>query len=355
MLWFSRRLALVAAMALAVSPALAAGAGTKEAAPVAAKSGGTTLDQVRARGYVQCGVSEGLAGFSNPDDKGNWKGLDIDLCRAIAAATLGDARKFRVKPLSAKVRFTALQSGEIDVLTRNTSYTLGRDAGQSLDFPVTNYFDGQGFMVRKDAGVTKGAELSGATVCANQGTTTEQNVADFFTSRKLKYELVTFEKSDETVAAFEAGRCDVYSTDVSGLYAQRQKLAEPDKYVILPDLISKEPLSPAVREGDDRWANIVRWTHYAMVNAEELGVTSSNVGKMRQSDNPEIRRLLGVDGDFGEQLGVAKDWAYQIVRQVGNYGEVFERNVGSKSPLGIARGLNALWRDGGLQYAPPVR
>ncbi len=321
----------------------------------AADTVGATLGLIQQRGELFCGVSEGLSGFSSPDDKGRWTGIDVDFCRALAAATLGDAAKVRFTPLSAKVRFTALQSGEIDVLSRNTTFTFTRDVNQALDFPVTTYFDGQGFLVRKALNVTKPRDLDGATLCVNQGTTTEQNVADFFRTRGMTYELVTFEKSEEAVAAYEAGRCDVYTSDASGLYAQRIKLHVPGDHVILPDIISKEPLSPAVREGDDRWANVVRWTHYAMLTAEELGVTQANVETARKSDNPDIRRLLGIEGDLGAQLGLSADWGYQVVKQVGNYAEVFDRNVGAGSPLQIERGENALARDGGLQFAPPMR
>ena len=324
-------------------------------ASFAADAARSTLQLVQDRDQLFCGVSEGLPGFSSPDDKGHWAGLDVDFCRAIAAGVLGDASKVRYTPLSAKVRFTALQSSEIDVLSRNTTFTFTRDVNQALDFPATTYFDGQGFMVRKSLNITKPRDLDGATICVNQGTTTEQNVADYFRTRGMQYELVTFEKSEEAVAAYEAGRCDVYTTDASGLYAQRLKLQVPADHVILPDIISKEPLSPAVREGDDRWANVVRWTHYAMLTAEELGVTQQNVDTALKSESPDIRRLLGVEGDLGSQLGLKPDWAYQIIKQVGNYAEVFDRNVGAGSPLQIERGQNALPRDGGLQYAPPMR
>ncbi len=314
-----------------------------------------TLEQVKTRGQLKCGVSQGLAGFSNVDDRGSWTGLDVDFCRAVAAAVLGDAKKVVFSALSGKTRFVALQSGEVDLLARNSSWTLGRDAGQKLEFAAVNYFDGQGFMVRKDMGVVKPGDLDGATICVNQGTTTEQNIADYFRAHRMKYEIVTFEKSEEAVAAYEAERCDVYSTDVSGLYAQRTKLVDRASHIILADLISKEPLAPAVREGDDRWLNIVRWTHFAMVTAEELGLTKAGIAAQKDSSNPDIRRFVGVEGDLGAQLGLTPDWAAQIVAQVGNYGEIFETDVGAKSPLGITRGLNALPRNGGLQYAPPMR
>jgi general L-amino acid transport system substrate-binding protein len=320
-----------------------------------AQAPGNTLSVVRQRGYLKCGVSEGLAGFSVIDDKGAWRGIDVDLCRAVAAAVFGDASKVRYTLLTTKVRFTALQTGEIDVLSRNTTWTLGRDAGQRLTFVAVNYYDGQAFMVPKDLGIKRLAELDGATVCVQQGTTTEQNVADYFRARGMRYELVTFERDEQVVQAYEAKRCDAYSTDLSGLYADRVLLKAPDAHVILPEIISKEPLGPAVREGDDRWADIVRWSHFVMVAGEELGVTMANVDEKKKSTNPEIRRLLGLEGDFGAQLGLSADWSYAILKQVGNYGESFARNLGKGSPLGIARGQNALWRDGGLQYAPPLR
>lgn len=325
------------------------------AAAAQTQAGDDMLSLVRQRGYLKCGVSEGLAGFSVTDDKGVWRGIDVDLCRAVAAAVFGDAGKVRYTPLTTKVRFTALQSGEIDVLSRNTTWTLGRDAGQHLTFVAINYYDGQAFMVPKALGLKHVTELDGATICVQQGTTTEQNVADYFRAHSLQYELVTFERDEQVVQAYEAKRCDAYTTDLSGLYADRVLLTKPSDHVVLPEIISKEPLGPAVREGDDRWADIVRWSYYAMIAGEELGVTSANVDAMKKSSNPEVRRLLGVEGDFGPQLGLSADWAYRILKQVGNYGQSFDRNVGKGSPLGIARGLNALWRDGGLQYAPPVR
>jgi len=316
---------------------------------------GTTLDAVKERGFVQCGVNTGLPGFSNADEAGKWTGLDADVCRAIAAAVLGDAEKVRFTPLTAKERLTALQSGEVDVLSRNTTWTLTRDTSLGINFTGVTYYDGQGFMVSKSLGISSAKELDGAAVCILAGTTTELNLADYFRTNGMQYEPVVFDTADQTARGFEAGRCDVLTSDQSQLYGLRIKLKEPDKAEILPDVISKEPLGPAVRQGDDAWFNIVRWTLFAMVNAEELGVTSANVDEMRSSSNPEVRRLLGLEGIKGKGLGLADDWAYRIVKQVGNYGEVFERNVGSGSPLGIPRGLNALWRDGGLQYAPPIR
>lgn len=329
--------------------------GSSGAGGTAAASAGRTLDAVRAKGFVQCGVSQGLPGFSNPDDRGNWTGIDAEFCRAVAAAIFGDANKVKFTALSSKERFTALQSGEIDVLSRNTTFSMSRDTNLGLDFVGVNYYDGQGMMVRKNSGVASATELDGATVCTNSGTTTELNISDYFRTNQLDFDLVAFEKSDEVVAAYDAGRCDVYTTDQSGLYADRLKLQMPDEHMILPEIISKEPLGPSVRQGDAQWADIVRWTHNAMLTAEELGVTQSNVEEMLESPNPEIRRLLGLEGAFGEGLGVSNEWAYFIVKHVGNYGEVFERTVGVGSPLQIERGLNALWTDGGLQYAPPIR
>jgi len=314
-----------------------------------------TLDDVKGKGFVQCGVSQGLPGFSNPDDKGNWSGLDVDYCRGVAAAIFGDPEAVKFTPLSAKERFTALQSGEVDILSRNTTWTMGRDTSLGLNFAGVDYYDGQGFMVRKSLGVSSALELSGASVCTNTGTTTELNVADYFRANNMDYEIVAFEKADEVVQAYDAGRCDVYTTDASGLYAQRLKLTDPNEHMVLPEIISKEPLGPVVRQGDDQWFNIAKWVLFAMINAEELGVTQANVGEMKNSDNPEIKRLLGTEGAFGEGIGLSNDWAANAIAAVGNYGEVFDRNVGPNTPLGIARGLNALWSKGGLMYAPPVR
>lgn len=316
---------------------------------------GATLAAVKGKGHLQCGVSQGLPGFSNPDSTGEWTGLDVDFCRAVAAAIFGDPSAVRFTPLSAKERFTALQSREIDVLSRNTTWTLDRDTSLGVNFAGVNYYDGQGLMVRKSVGVTDALELDGVTLCTNTGTTTELNVADFFRSNNLEYKILAFEKADEVVAAYNANRCDVYTTDVSGLAAQRLKLTEPDVHVILETIISKEPLGPAVRQGDDQWLDIIRWTLNALVAAEELGVTAANIDEMKSSDNPQIKRLLGTEGAFGDALGISNDWAYNAIKAVGNYGESFERNLGVNTPLGLARGQNALWTDGGLQYAIPVR
>ncbi len=314
-----------------------------------------TLDLVRERGALVCGVNTGLAGFSQPDDKGDWKGLDVDLCRAIAAAIFKDASKVRYVPLTAKERFTALQSGEVDLLSRNTTWTMSRDTSLGLSFAGVMYYDGQSFMVKKSLGVASAKDLSGASICVQTGTTNELNLADYFRNNKLKYYPVVFEKNDEAVAAYNTGRCDAYTTDSSGLYAERLKLGKLDDHIIFKELISKEPLGPAVRQGDFQWLNLVRWTLYAMLNAEELGIGSKNIAEALASENPQFKRLLGKEGDFGKGLGLENDWAAQILKQVGNYGESFDRNVGEGSRLAIPRGLNALWTNGGLQYSAPVR
>lgn len=316
---------------------------------------GATLDSVKKKGYVQCGVSTGLPGFSSADNKGNWSGLDVDMCRAVAAAVFGDSEKVKYTPLTAKERFTALQSGEIDMLPRNTTWTLTRDTSLGLNFAGVNYYDGQGFMVNKNLGVKSALELDGASFCIQAGTTTELNLADYFRANNMQYTPVTFDSSDETVKAFDAGRCDALTSDQSQLYALRIKLGNPDGAMVLPEIISKEPLGPVVAQGDDEWFNIVRWSLFAMVNAEELGVTSGNADDKMSSTDPNVRRLLGLEGIKGSGLGLSDDWAVNIVKQVGNYGESFERNVGAGSPLKISRGLNALWNKGGLQYAPPIR
>ena len=316
---------------------------------------GKTFDAVKARGFIKCGVSDGLPGFSYADEKGNYNGIDVDVCRAIAAAIFGDPAKVKFTPLTAKERLTALQSGEIDVLSRNTTWTSSRDSAQGLHFTGVTYYDGQGFLVNKKLGVKSAKQLDGATVCVQAGTTTELNLSDYFRANKLKLTPISYDKSDESAKSLEAGRCDVLTSDQSQLYAQRIKLAKPDDYVVLPEVISKEPLGPVVRHGDDEWFDIVKWALFVMVNAEEAGVTSNNVDAMKKSTNPDIKRLLGVEGDKGKDFGLANDWMAVVIKQVGNYGEVFDRNVGKGSPLKIERGLNALWTQGGLQYAPPVR
>jgi len=313
------------------------------------------LKTVKDRGMLSCGVSGGLPGFSNPDDKGNWTGLDVDVCRAIAAAIFDDPTKVKFVPLSAKDRFTALQSGEIDVLSRNTTWTLSRDTSLGANFTGVSYYDGQGFLAKKSLKVNSALELNSASVCVQTGTTTEQNLADYFKGNNMKYEVIAFADANETVKAYESGRCDVFTSDVSQLYAQRLKLANPADHVVLPEVISKEPLGPMVRHGDDQWFDIVKWVLFAMVDAEELGVNQKNVDEMAKSDKPDLKRAFGTDGNLGEQLGLTKDWFARIVKAVGNYGEVYDRNVGTGSKLQIARGLNQLWNKGGIQYAPPIR
>jgi general L-amino acid transport system substrate-binding protein len=321
------------------------------AAPASAQK----LGEVKNKGHIQCGVSQGVPGFSNPDDQNRWTGLDVDFCRGVAAAIFNDPEAVRFTPLTAKDRFTALQSGEVDILSRNTTWTMSRDTALGLKFAGVTYYDGQGFMVRKDLGVANASELGGASVCTQTGTTTELNLADYFRSNNMEYEVVAFENNDEVIAAYEAGRCDVFTTDASGLYATRLLLANPDEHLVLPEIISKEPLGPLVQQGDDQWFNVVKWTYYALLVAEELGVDSENIDEMMNSENPEIRRLLGVEGSFGEGIGLANDWAVNIVKAVGNYGEIFERNVGPDTPLEIERGVNNLWTQGGIQYGMPIR
>ncbi|MGY0574003.1 amino acid ABC transporter substrate-binding protein [Bradyrhizobium sp. RDM12] len=333
---------------LALTLALAAGL-TAQAADA------QTLKTIKDRGMLSCGVSQGLPGFSLPDDKGNWTGLDVDVCRAIAAAVLNDPTKIKFVPLSAKDRFTALQSGEIDVLSRNTTWTVSRDTSLGANFTGVTYYDGQGFMVKKSLKVNSALELNSASVCVQTGTTTELNLADYFKANNMKYEVIAFGTIDEAIKAYESGRCDVFTDDSSGLYASRLKLTNPADHVVLPEIISKEPLGPMVRHGDDQWFDVVKWTLFAMVTAEELGITQKNVDEMAKSDKPELKRVLGTDGNLGEQLGLTKDWVIRIVKAVGNYGESFDRNVGDGSPLKISRGINNLWTKGGLQYAPPIR
>jgi general L-amino acid transport system substrate-binding protein len=334
------------ATALALAMALASGMQAANA---------ETLAAIKDRGELICGANGTLAGFGLPDPQGNWTGFDVDFCRAIAAAIFNDPAKVKFVPLTAKDRFTALQSGEIDVLSRNTTWTMSRDTSLGLDFPAITYYDGQGFMVRKALKVSSALELNDASVCVQQGTTSELNLADYFRTNHMGLKTVTFATGEEALKAYESGRCDAYTTDSSGLYGERQKLAESGAHIVLPEIISKEPLSPAVRHGDDQWTDLVRWTHYVMLDAEELGVNKANVDEKLKSDDPETRRLLGIEGQYGEGLGLTNDWAYRIVKHVGNYGEVFERNIGQGSPLKIVRGLNALWTKGGLQYGPPIR
>ncbi|HLS84996.1 MAG TPA: amino acid ABC transporter substrate-binding protein [Burkholderiales bacterium] len=313
----------------------------------------STAQAVRSKGYVQCGVNTGLAGFSQPDSKGVWRGIDVDVCRAVAAAVLGDASKVRYTPLTAQQRFTALQSGEVDILSRNTTWTLSRDTGLGINFVGTNYYDGQAFMARRKLNVTSAKQLDGATVCVQPGTTTELNLADYFRANGMSFRPVVIEKLEEVLNAYFAGRCDVYTTDQSGLVAVRASRApNPEEHVILPEVISKEPLGPAVRHGDDQWFDIVKWSLFAMIEAEELGLTSKNVEKQGSSKNPSIQRFVGATGELGKMLGLDNRWALEIVKQVGNYGESFDANL---KPLGFERGLNRLWTQGGLLYAPPLR
>ena len=314
-----------------------------------------TLSKTIKQDYVKCGVSQGLPGFSNADAAGNWSGIDVDVCRAVAAAVLGDSGKVKFSPLTAKERFTALSSGEVDILSRNTTWTLSRDADLNLTFVGVNFYDGQGFMVRKSSGITstKGFK-NGISVCTNTGTTTELNMRDFFNSRKISYEPVAFEKADEVVQAYDAGRCDTYTTDKSGLAAQRTKMKNPDEHIVLPETISKEPLGPAVRHGDQVWEDIVRWSLFAMIEAEEYGITSANADSMKSSENPAIKRLVGAEGELGALLGIGNDWSLNIIKQVGNYGESYKRNIADTGIL-PARGPNALWTNGGILYVAPAR
>jgi len=320
-----------------------------------ASAADSTLEKVKSQGYLTCGVSTGLPGFSNPNSKGEWEGIDVEYCQALAAAVLGDKTKVKYVPLTAKERFTALQSGEIDVLSRNTTWTLHRDTALGLNFVGVNYYDGQGFMVKKDLGLTSAKELDGASVCVQSGTTTELNLADYFRNSGMSYKPVVFDTAAQTSKGFDAGRCDVLTTDQSGLYALRLNLKDPSSAQVLPEIISKEPLGPVVRQDDDKWFNVAKWTLSAMINAEEYGISSKNADQMLKSKDPNIKRILGVDGPKGKGLGIRDDWGYQVIKQVGNYGESFERTVGTGSPLAISRGVNALWNAGGFMYAPPIR
>jgi len=315
----------------------------------------STLQDVTKKGKVACGISTGNAGFSSIDSKGAWIGLDVDFCKAVAAAVLGDAEKVKYVPLTSAERLTALQTGEIDLLARTTTWTSSRDTSLGLNFTGVNYYDGQGFLVKKNLGVTSAKELNGATFCIQSGTTTELNLTDYFKTNKMEYKAITYDNANQAFEGFKAGRCDALTTDASSLYGLLVQLDDANSAVVLPEIISKEPLGPVVRQGDDQWFNIVRWTLFATLEAEELGVTSSNVDTMLKSNNPNIKRLLGVSNSTGTDLGLKDDWAYQIVKQVGNYSETFEKNVGQGSSLKITRGLNALWTDGGLMYSMPIR
>jgi general L-amino acid transport system substrate-binding protein len=325
------------------------------AALTASAASAQTLKAVKDRGAVNCGVSEGLYGFSARDDKGAWTGFDVDLCRAVAAAVFNDASKVRYTPLDASARFRSLQSGNIDVLSRNSTWTMSRETDLGLIFAGITYYDGQGFLVPRSLKKDSALDLDGTKVCVQIGTTTELNLADHFRANKMKFEAISSQTVEDAIKNYDSGRCNVFTADVSSLYAIRLRLSKPDDHVILPDVISKEPLGPAVRQGDMQWFNIVKWVNFAMINAEELGVNSQNIDQALKSEKPDVRRLLGNEGTYGEHLGLTKDWAARIVRHVGNYGEVFERNVGVGSRLGIPRGINQLWNVGGIQYAPPIR
>ncbi len=314
-----------------------------------------TLDSVKKNGKLKCGVSTGLAGFSSPDSKGVWRGLDVDFCRAISAAIFGTPDKVQYVSLNAQQRFTALQSGEIDVLSRNTTFNLTRDTVVGINFAPTTFYDGQGFMMRKKDGVTSAKELDGASVCTQQGTTNELNMADFFRTNKMKFKPVVFESNEEVNQAFFKGRCDALTSDKSGLASERTKLKNPQDYVILPEVISKEPLAPAVRHGDDQWFDIVKWVIYSVIEAEELGLSSKNIDTFMKTTNPAIRKFIGLSEGNGRALGLSENWAYNVVKNVGNYEEIFTRHVGNDSPLKLDRGLNRLWKNGGILYAPPVR
>ncbi len=316
-----------------------------------------TLDDVRERGTLNCGVNTGLVGFAAPDVNGTWQGFDVALCRAVAGAVLGDPEAVEFIPTTGKTRFTSLSSGEIDMLSRNTTWTFSRDVDLKFEFTGVNYYDGQGFIVPKALGVTSAKELDGATICVQTGTTTELNLADFFRKNNISYEPVPIETNAEALQQYNAGACDAYTTDASGLAASRATFENPEDHVILPEIISKEPLGPLVRHGDNEWGDIVRWTLNALIAAEEYGVTSANVQDMAAAptDSPEINRLLGTEGDLGEMMGLSKDWAVNAISASGNYGEIFAKNIGEDTPIGLARGLNAQWTEGGLLYAPPFR
>jgi general L-amino acid transport system substrate-binding protein len=314
-----------------------------------------TLEAVKERGTLNCGVSQGLLGFSSIDDKNAWTGFDVDFCRAVAAAIFGDPAKVTFLPLDAGARFMALQSKKIDVLSRNSTWTMSRESSLGLIFAGVAYYDGQGFLLRRDVGIDTALQLGGKTVCTQTGTTSELNLSDYFRANDMPLKVLALDTAEESLKAYDDRKCDVLTSDVSQLYAERLKLASPDSHIILPEVISKEPLGPAVRQGDDQWFNLVKWTLYSLINAEELGVKSATIDDAMKSSNPNIQRLVGTAGEFGQQLGLAKDWAARAVRAVGNYGEIYERNVGMQSRLSIPRGLNALWTQGGIQYAPPVR
>jgi general L-amino acid transport system substrate-binding protein len=314
-----------------------------------------TLRAVKERGTLNCGVSQGLLGFSSMDGKNIWTGFDVDICRAVAAAIFGDPNKVSFIPLDAASRFAALQSNQIDVLSRNSTWTMSRESSLGLMFAGVAYYDGEGFLLRRDTGIDTALQLGGKTVCTQTGTTTELNLSDYFRANDMTLKVLALGTAEESRTAYDDRKCDVLTSDVSQLYSERLKLSAPDSHIILPEVISKEPLGPAVRQGDDQWFNLVKWTLYSLINAEELGVKSTSVDDAIKSPNPHIRRLIGTEGEFGDQLGLANDWAARALRAVGNYGEIYERNVGTQSKLSIPRGLNALWTQGGIQYAPPIR
>ena len=335
-------------LATAATAALAAGA--------AMAAEGETLAQVKSRGVLNCGVNTGLVGFAAPDANGNWSGFDIAICKAVAAAVLGDATKVKYIPTTGQTRFTALSSGEVDVLARNSTWTFQRDTDLKLDFAGVNYYDGQGFMVRKDLGVSSAKELDGATICIQTGTSTELNLADWFRANNMTYQPVNIDSNAEGEQQYMAGACDAYTTDASGLAATRAAFADPDNHIILPEIISKEPLGPALRHGDNNWGDIVRWVLYALISGEEYGVTSANIEELsKSSTNPDVQRMLGATDDYGAMLGLDKEWAKRAIAASGNYGEIFAANIGEQTPIGLARGLNALWTQGGLMYAMPFR
>lgn len=337
------------AIGLVVAAAIAAAAITYE------RYDTKTLKRTVRRDAVLCGVNTGLPGFSNPDDKGNWSGFDVDFCRAVAAAIFDDPNKVKFIPLDANDRFKELQSRKVDILSRNSTWSMSRETNYDLYFPAVSYYDGEGFMLPKSRNIETALELDGSKVCVQEGTTTQLNLADYFRANNIKYQEMKFGKLDDVLKAYSSGQCDTLTADVSQLYALRLTFGKPDDHVILPDVISKEPLAPVVRQRDDDWMMIVKWTLYAMINAEELGITSKNIDEALKSKKPDVMRLVGTEGAYGEDLGLTKDWAARIIRRVGNYGEVYERNIGSGSKLGIPRGLNQLWNAGGIQYAPPIR
>jgi general L-amino acid transport system substrate-binding protein len=314
-----------------------------------------TLDIIRARGTLLCGVHTGLPGFASPDDKGNWVGFDIDYCRAVATAIFNDPSKVQFKPLTSKDRITTLQTGEVDIVSRTSTWTMGRDTAMGVSFIGIMFHDGQGFMAKKSLGVRSAKELNGASICVQTGTTTELNLADYFRTNKMSYKSIVFEKTEEALAGFEAGRCDAYTNDSSGLASGMSKMKNPEDAVVLPEIISKEPLAPIVRQGDSQFFTLAKWIYFALINLEEAGVTSANADDTLKTTNPDLKRLLGMDGDFGKGLGVNNDWTYQIVKKVGNYGEIYDRHFGPKTNIKIERGPNKLWNQGGLQYAPPIR